>query len=585
MRALVASVGLACTGCLTATEISVEVTTDVPCNDTGVQSTTISVGQLGPGLDERPAAASQTRCTDGYIGALVVVPSGANDEAVAFKVTTGVGKSADQCPAAGGPGCIVARRALRFLPHTRLDVPVAMRGSCVGVVCDPTSTCVMGACVPATVSDPSSCAAPGGCGEGALLSIADGGADATVDATTDGATDATTDGPRDASADTGPRPDGSTPTACGDTSGLQAGAPWPMDGYCPAKRRKSPYAGPSRTPTPHVKWSKKRAAIPQFAPLIAADGTIYMASDDMTLYAFDANGNQIARYPIPDSIQWAPAIGSDGNVYVPCGSAMYKVSPTIMDGGVLTGTPFSGYGARGNLTMAPGPTLLFVDGTATLFALDTAGAERWHHQFGAPTDYMSPTLGADGFVYQYLANGDLNKVLLADGGATRIGGVTASTSAHIAVAPDGNVRLSLVEAMQLASMTPQGTVAWKFPLVDAGAGQAFVFAIGDDSTTYLGVQTTSLLAIDRNGMKKWTGQTQGKDCWTATLDANEVVYAGCVDTIFALDPSNGSELWSLPLTPGTASAFSIAIGADNVLYVHTGTGFGTTDGTLWAIGN
>ena len=580
--ALPAIAAIAALGCKEPTQITIEVTTDVPCSSaTALRGTNIVVGVLGAdgGIEDRPPTSSRTHCADGYIGSLVVVPSGSNDSPIAFRVTTGIGKSVDDCPSSGGPGCIVARRALRFLPSTKLEVPIVMRGRCEGVVCDPTSTCVKGQCVSATVPDPATCAAPGGCTEEALAPSPDAGvSDATAGdgALSDGATD---------SGDASPPRDAALPvTACGDTSGLQANAPWPMDGYCPSKRRKSPYAGPNRAPTPTVKWSKKRAAIPQFAPLIAADGTIYMASDDSSLYAFDQAGSQIGRLAAPEQIEWAPAIGADGNLYVPGQTRIFQV-PLTPVAGILTAkpSPFA-YGARGNLTIGAGPTLFFDDGSSTLYALDSAGGQRWSKVFGGAVDYMSPAIGADSFVYQFVSNGQLQKVA-ADGGSALVRTLGTSTSAHVAVAPDGNVRVALIEGMELDSVAPGGVLAWKFPLVDAGAGQAGVMAIGDDSTTYLGAQMTPVIAVGANGMKKWTAQSGGNDCLTATLDANEVVYAGCNDTLYAFDPANGSVLWSVPLTPGTASVFSISIGADHVVYVHSGTGFGTTDGTLHAVGN
>lgn len=580
MRRAAAIAAFALVGCKDPTEVTIEVTTDVPCTGTtGVRATNVVVGLLGDGgIEDRPPSSTQTRCADGYVGTLVVVPSGAKDDPIAFKVTTGLGKSPDDCPAAGGPGCIVARRALRFLPSTKLEVPIVMRGRCEGVVCDPTSTCVKGACVPATIPDPSTCASPGGCGE-ELLAPSDAGAgDATVDA----ALDASASGDA-ASRDAG---DAAVPVAaCGDMSGLQANAPMPMDGYCPAKRRKSPYAGPSPTPKPTLKWSRKRAANPEFPPLIAADGTIYMASDDSSLYAFDRAGNQVGRFAAPEQIQWCPAIGADGNIYVPGVTQIFQVSLTPV-GGILSAkpSPFP-YGARGNLTFGAGPTLFFDDGSSTLYALDTAGVERWHATFAGPVDYMSPAIGADSFVYQFVANGQLQKIAPADGGASLVRTLGASTSGAVAIAPDGNVRVARREGMGLDSVSPGGALAWSFSLADAGAGQAGDVAIGDDSTAYVGTQTSPVIAVGANGVRKWTAQSGGNDCLTATLDANEVVYAGCNDTLYAFDAQNGSVLWSVPLTPGTASIYSISIGADHVVYVHSGTGLGTTDGTLHAVGN
>src|SRR6185312_2524685 len=88
-------------------------------------------------------------------------PSGDKDGAVTVKIVAGFGRSVDEC-AQGGTGCIVARRSLRYIPHTELRIPVLLQASCAGVPCQDTETCVASACVPAAI-DPSTCATPQGC--------------------------------------------------------------------------------------------------------------------------------------------------------------------------------------------------------------------------------------------------------------------------------------------------------------------------------------------------------------------------------------------------------------------------------------
>src|SRR5439155_1284504 len=75
---------------------------------------------------------------DGRIGALVVVPNGDNGAEVGIRVVSGLnGKSADACVSDSfRGGCIVARRALNFVPHASLRVPVVMRDACIDVPCD-----------------------------------------------------------------------------------------------------------------------------------------------------------------------------------------------------------------------------------------------------------------------------------------------------------------------------------------------------------------------------------------------------------------------------------------------------------------
>lgn len=178
--------------CQGATEMVVEVSTDLPCPKHG--GTSIAVGKLGELEGRSPAALATTCSSDGTIGSLVVVPSGENDEALAFQVTTGIGVDPSGCTS-GATSCIVARRRLRFLPHERLSIRVPMKQACAGVVCDPSSTCFDGRCVTATI-DTGRCVS-GVCGEDALVPA--GAADASTPSDASAPSDATS--PVDAAPD------------------------------------------------------------------------------------------------------------------------------------------------------------------------------------------------------------------------------------------------------------------------------------------------------------------------------------------------------------------------------------------------
>jgi len=142
-------------GCRTATQITVTVTTDLDCKT--ARGAVIAVGRVGEIEAKDPISAS-TACIGDRFGSVVLVPSGSKSDEIAFKLVAGVTSDAKAC--AKDPsvkGCVVARRALRFIPHEDLRVDVALRGDCVDVECDPKSTCVHGNCRPATIDDPSLC--------------------------------------------------------------------------------------------------------------------------------------------------------------------------------------------------------------------------------------------------------------------------------------------------------------------------------------------------------------------------------------------------------------------------------------------
>ncbi len=178
---IVAAMVAAPSACREPTEIMLDLSSNA-CGS--LSQTAIAVGAPGAARD---ISATQPGCTDGtHIGTLAVVPSGSGD-AVEIVVTGGLGKDPAGCTR-GDPKCIVARRTLRFVDHTKLSLPILLETQCAGVTCDdPTTTCSAGACVPSIVS----CSA-GVCG----LTTDAGAPDAAVDAAVvdGGLVDASKDG-------------------------------------------------------------------------------------------------------------------------------------------------------------------------------------------------------------------------------------------------------------------------------------------------------------------------------------------------------------------------------------------------------
>jgi hypothetical protein len=175
--------------CREATEITIVLSTDVPCSD--MPGSTVTVGRLGD-IEAKAPTTSSTFCdaASGDLGSLVIVPSAGDSDEVAVKIVAGHGRDPASCVAPGyGKGCIVARRAIRFVPHTALRLAVPLHVACDGIACGFDQTCVAGACVSAVVSDPSACSTPEGCGEGTLVPppVSDGGdAGVAEDGPTDG---------------------------------------------------------------------------------------------------------------------------------------------------------------------------------------------------------------------------------------------------------------------------------------------------------------------------------------------------------------------------------------------------------------
>ncbi|MDC3961527.1 hypothetical protein [Polyangium jinanense] len=156
-------------GCLDPTEAFVEISTNSSCGD--LDSTGITAGLLGE-IETRPYGTTTSLCqNNGEIGSIVLLPPESEREApFAFKVVGSLGAPVETaCVApAYGPGCIIARRAMRFVPHNSFRVPVRLSQACAGVLCPEAQTCVDGTCQSATV-DPIDCENDDECGPGASV--------------------------------------------------------------------------------------------------------------------------------------------------------------------------------------------------------------------------------------------------------------------------------------------------------------------------------------------------------------------------------------------------------------------------------
>jgi hypothetical protein len=198
-------------GCRSPTEITVALSTDVPCaeflGDDLYAGNPIVVDADGTALAAQTGCpASSAPSPDGgtiSLGTFVLAPSGDRNAEVSVVVvgaTEALAGAAlytpDKCTAllstsgsiAGTP-CIVARRALGFVEHTPLTLPIELARDCEGIPCTDGTTCVAGACVSDMV-DPGKCT-DHTCGPGSLSgdapsdasSFSEAGPDATADAT------------------------------------------------------------------------------------------------------------------------------------------------------------------------------------------------------------------------------------------------------------------------------------------------------------------------------------------------------------------------------------------------------------------
>ncbi len=153
-------------GCLAPTDITLDVTSDLPCSKLG--GIAITAGAFDTVEARKAPSAVANACTErdggGSFGTLVLTPSSSIDAEITVRVVVGVSPTdAPSCDEENAyQGCIVVRRVLHYEAHTPLTLPIEVHGSCRGVTCDGEgSTCVDGVCQASKIDDPSRCVGDG----------------------------------------------------------------------------------------------------------------------------------------------------------------------------------------------------------------------------------------------------------------------------------------------------------------------------------------------------------------------------------------------------------------------------------------
>ena len=180
---VVVACGTAAGACLAPTQVTLHLTTNVPCESR--LQTQVFV-RTSPLTELDPPVAETDRCepSEPRVGTLVVTPGGARDSSFGVEVVAGVGVPAASCRAAGYARCIVARRRVGFREHVRADLPIQLDDRCIGVPCGADQTCDVGRCVPVDECGESGC--PGERVDAGPVATdagdaGDAGGDATID--------------------------------------------------------------------------------------------------------------------------------------------------------------------------------------------------------------------------------------------------------------------------------------------------------------------------------------------------------------------------------------------------------------------
>lgn len=355
---------------------------------------------------------------------------------------------------------------------------------------------------------------------------------------------------------------------CGDSGGLQVGAPWPMQGRCPTRISRTCVVGPR---TGAIKWTVEPVPGGKLyaSPVVAADGTIYVDARNGS----GAAGGSLCAVSRTGAVLWCSPIGG-------CGSSAI----VLRDGAVAVGVDENTFlvvepsgktrwrfDTQGSFVQAAvaGDGTLYVSAYSGLFALDPNGKEKWSFKKLSATHGV--TVAADGTVYVT----DSFSLWALD----ETGGVKWSLATDAGRGPsiDFDGTLYAGSSSMLRALTADGSFAWGFP----SSATLFTPAIGRSERVFVPSDDGTLYALKSRpladaGRLLWKATTGGGIWGQPAVDGEGTVYFGSRDGNLYAVRDDGTVVWKIKVGDEVRSA--PAIGADGTVYATT------LDGQLTAVG-
>lgn len=300
--------------------------------------------------------------------------------------------------------------------------------------------------------------------------------------------------------------------------------------------------GPSQA---ELQWSFKTKGSIHGSPVIAPDGTLYIASTDRTLYALNSAGQEQWKYVAQESIFGTPALGSDGSV-------------------------------------------MFGDLNGRYYSVLPGGNEKWIFQLTGGNDrriLTSPVVDSTG--QSYIGGWNDNFVAIrADGNIRWKSTVAGLVSSSPVLDASENVYIATQERSELAVRRfkpSSATSVWKYtdpigvdyrivasPAINTLRNAVYIGVCRDDDGILYGINTETGTRSFRKVLPKGILSSPA-------IAQDGTLYIGCLDgNLYAINPAGGTTLWSFKVDAPYIFG-SPSIDGHGVIYI------GDTDGILYAI--
>ncbi len=333
---------------------------------------------------------------------------------------------------------------------------------------------------------------------------------------------------------------------CGDMSGVQEGAAWPMESYCQNRHGLSPQKGPDN---PTLLWSKHISNGKFSGAAVDSEGNVFFSSSD-GFYSLSSSGAE--RWQAgAGAASDPPAIGSDGTIYFSSNNGVYAFSHSgerkwKYDDGKSNGS-----------ALIDSNHIVYLSTGTGLKGFNSTGEVVWESE-ETGTVLGSPAMGSDGKIYYTTVDPHQFVAVDTDGSVLWKKSVDDYPWSGPTITHAGNILFGAADGV-LRCYSPFGNLKWS-KQIDATM-QSYP-AIGADGTIYTG--GADLTALEPStGSEYWSYSTNGLINGPILVDKDgTIIFAGSNAKINAVN-ANGTKKWEFDVD---CQVSSISLGFDHTIY-------------------
>ena len=325
---------------------------------------------------------------------------------------------------------------------------------------------------------------------------------------------------------------------------VAAPTPWPEAFHDPRHTGASASVGPQSAA---VRWRCQLRSGLTGGPVVEADGTILVATDDGILHALDpATGDALWTLPSGQAVT---------------GHSDLSTSPAVLPDGTIAWP-------------APGGRLI---------AVDPEG-----HELGAVSwagTVLSPVVASADSVDVVTTGGQVSQVTVGPTGPPSVawtlalGGGPAGTWASPALASDGTLYTAVgSDLVAVSTQAASATVAWRFP---TGGAIEVSPAVTPDGDVVVGSNDPFMYAVSPSGHLVWKARRLHSETYSSTsATADGLVYYGDNNGVVSVtQAATGAPvaryqglhgIWSLPVVDAHHDAYFASQGGHVYGYTYSG---------------